>query len=999
MPSSAGDQSAGDQGAIRGTKSFEDIVVAPSSEDTGESLSPLPAARDRAETMPVLTGAASTDNNLPKSPTKVPTKSPPRSPMKSPMKSPTKSPTKSSFQGPPTVQALNEHVKSYQLPVRDKSAVPSSPGSLISRSSNDHPGTSTAFSVDSEDDDEDVRAATEMAMAFAQHPHMSPDQIQNMVLDKRQEKKKSSSMLKKSVKGIKKAVHPIKKAVMGTSSSSSSNKKEKRVPSEGPVPPLVTIKDGSYAPTPMTTTSTSTTTRKTATSHHAPDSTHMDASSVGGDDLDLQQEQVRINGIVWKRRSGLGKYSVSSAWERRRIVLKGNRLYYYKTMRDTTDEATATAASTEDAAGHNSGDDTSDDGHGKDKKSTWLEQATAKATSLGISTNMMPSGYTNNSHTYIEAVKVPKGSARGYLDLVKEYASVGASFGHSGAPTPFALSIKVLTQTKWKLCFDTYAEMMQWLAALTDVVVQGSVDSYNTQILQANDPTADNSMQFGGQLSEPPVIASCGSKEGVGGHRLWIMGVYKIESAVLHQELLDDLMEVDDSTNDVDDDDENQDQEGGIETREAMALEVEEMNVWSIPDKYIIPVGAILNLSLMVSRTTSTTIETFWFLITFMNVGLIVFLSKHQEKNRTNTSNTSITNPHILTSRKASIRELKRRASMGTVKTPSAPLTSTLLRATSEKAGGFIPHAGTTSMRIANPTDLPVNKDGCVFAGWRCADPGIMIRSHGYASSKKKVPSPGELYHCTQLDIFESKSRCPDMASRVKLPKVDFGDADQPKTWNAPDIFVISIALPTDPPKLYGSDSDGGGYTITMYFTMKQETRDILRRVTADGYRPASEKYEDIQKSQVNAVRLLDEWCRRAPTDDKFMSRFKVVPNAQNLKEIGMPGWIGKYNGKPFLIKRPGQTGFLYRHPELSAMEFDISLHPFPYLAKQGICFMKDSYFKKVLVTFGFTIEGRSDDELPECLIGQTQLCYPDPIHAIQGEDFFSGRSAKSYEP
>jgi hypothetical protein len=60
---------------------------------------------------------------------------------------------------------------------------------------------------------------------------------------------------------------------------------------------------------------------------------------------------------------------------------------------------------------------------------------------------------------------------------------------------------------------------------------------------------------------------------------------------------------------------------------------------------------------------------------------------------------------------------------------------------------------------------------------------------------------------------------------------------------------------------------------------------------------------------------------------------------------------------------------------------------------------MKDSYFKKVLVTFGFTIEGRSDDELPECLIGLTQLCYPDPIHAIQGEDFFSGRSAKSYEP
>jgi hypothetical protein len=77
-----------------------------------------------------------------------------------------------------------------------------------------------------------------------------------------------------------------------------------------------------------------------------------------------------------------------------------------------------------------------------------------------------------------------------------------------------------------------------------------------------------------------------------------------------------------------------------------------------------------------------------------------------------------------------------------------------------------------------------------------------------------------------------------------------------------------------------------------------------------------------------------------------------------------MPSWISKYNGKPFLVKRAGVTGFLFSHPELSCMEFDVSLHPFPYLAKQAICFMKDNFFKKILVTFGFVIEGRGDDEV-----------------------------------
>jgi hypothetical protein len=309
------------------------------------------------------------------------------------------------------------------------------------------------------------------------------------------------------------------------------------------------------------------------------------------------------------------------------------------------------------------------------------------------------------------------------------------------------------------------------------------------------------------------------------------------------------------------------------------------------------------------------------------------------------------------------------------------------------------PVAGTTTLKIQHPKDSP-EKDGQVFGAWLAPSGETLdVRSHGYKTTNKKVPSPGELYECLHVDIFESPKRYPDMAGRVTLPKVQFeGDHVGPKTWHSPDVFVISVALPTEPPSLRGGGDDGGGYTITMYFAMHQDTRDILRRVTSDTYDPLAEsKPTDIQKSKVNAVKLFEEWCRRAPTDPAFQSRFKLVPNAQNLKEIGMPSWISKYNGKPVLIKRPGQTGFLFSHPELSCMEFDISLHPFPYLAKQAICYMKENFFEKVVVTFGFCIEGRSDDELPECVIGLMQLCYPDPQYAIQAADFFAGTSPKSF--
>lgn len=235
----------------------------------------------------------------------------------------------------------------------------------------------------------------------------------------------------------------------------------------------------------------------------------------------------------------------------------------------------------------------------------------------------------------------------------------------------------------------------------------------------------------------------------------------------------------------------------------------------------------------------------------------------------------------------------------------------------------------------------------------------------------------------------------------MKLPKLSFDvDPNEQKTWKSPDHFVISLSLPTDPPKLGASTSDGGGYTITMYYTMRKTTRDILKRVTAEGYDPsAEEKPADIQKSQVNAVRLFEEWCRRGADDKAFLTRFKMVPNVVNAEEIGLPSWIGKYNGKPLLIKRPGQTGFLLPHPELSCIEFDISLHVFPYLAKQGICYLKDTLFKSILATVGFVIEGREDDELPECLIGLAQIVNPDPANIMQASDFFAGTAIKSYEP
>jgi len=58
------------------------------------------------------------------------------------------------------------------------------------------------------------------------------------------------------------------------------------------------------------------------------------------------------------------------------------------------------------------------------------------------------------------------------------------------------------------------------------------------------------------------------------------------------------------------------------------------------------------------------------------------------------------------------------------------------------------------------------------------------------------------------------------MASRITLPKVEFDDDDDrhPNTWTAREIFVITVALTTNQPSLYGGniDNDAVGFTVTM---------------------------------------------------------------------------------------------------------------------------------------------------------------------------------------
>ena len=646
------------------------------------------------------------------------------------------------------------------------------------------------------------------------------------------------------------------------------------------------------------------------------------------------EDPVCISAILWKRRSGFGKHSTTKSWEKRRVELRGSKLIYYRTAEEKDEE---------DRVGHKAAVGRNDecpsspttpnrlpgesdgkaDGGEKSLTSNSAESTPLSSSQrIGLMFGQAAQEFTRMASSGLESLKpVSAETPRGIMDMLKENAMISVSMGHSSAPTPFCLSVMAKSETKWEFAFASHFMMMNWLSALTDVVVKASVDAAVTKT--------------DGWEIEEYCIQRRGEKNDNHDER---------EREVAASSSTATLTATSTS------------QRSAPKT----AVNGIGQNQWSISGMNLYIAWASANIALILARCSSTTIDQYWKIVVFTNFGLWQLCSRPLRSN-----------------------EMVATDSVDTPKHSPTPA----------RKGLYTPMAGTTVVQVTKVEDPDVNKkDGHQLPTWMPISSSCLdVRSHGYMTTKKKIPSPGELYECVAVDCFVSNARVPEIAPRVKFGR-EFNTHSSEKTWKSPDIFIVSIAIPTEAPSFGKSADDGPGATIVGYFKMKEETRTILRRITAAGYDASTESSSadiDVQKRIINGVRLWERYCQEAPSDPTFQARFKLIPLG-NLEELGCPGYISKYNGKPVLIKRNQVTGFFYDFPSLNCMEFDISLHPFPYLFKQGMAYMKD-YYDKTVWTFGFVIEGRSNDELPEVVIGVLKLCHPNPKFIVGGDDLFEG--------
>jgi hypothetical protein len=529
---------------------------------------------------------------------------------------------------------------------------------------------------------------------------------------------------------------------------------------------------------------------------------------------------------------------------------------------------------------------------------------------------------------------------RGIIDLVSSNATatVLPIEHNSTSPTPYRLAIMVRSEVKWLLCFDTSDELMKWLNVLTNVALAQSAALFKKE--HGYDYVA---------------LDSKGSDT--------------------KDEATDNVLTKNSPRNDKE----------------------ERQQISSIPSEVAIQNSSVKQNSIF-SHFQSIAENDFIILLLLLNVGFIYLFCMADSSTLLSHSIVAVfvnilTFAHLLRKR-GDLKSWRQKiiGDLNNSSTKSKNSKQKQMRAqrtpsnTTEQVNSIKPNAGTTLNRVDSPDD----EFNPTMNRWMAPCENIIqVRGSNYLYDGHKIPAATGLYDLVEVDAFDSDVHVVDLSSRFKIPPAKTVEKG---AWKAPTSLIISFALPMASSEHAWRRKAGNskGYIVTCYYQMKDQTRRLLEIISDESLSNEDKeaKFRDEvgnnYKSVINGVKLWERWCTKVPEDEEMQKRLKFISKGENLKELGVPSWICKYNGKPVLMKRPNVTNYVFHHPEQDAIEIDINLHPFPFIFKQAMSYLKDHYFSRMLMTFAFLIEGRDEDELPEVLLGNPiQLVYPDPAKII----------------
>ncbi|KAF4665222.1 putative ATP-dependent RNA helicase ddx43 [Perkinsus chesapeaki] len=254
------------------------------------------------------------------------------------------------------------------------------------------------------------------------------------------------------------------------------------------------------------------------------------------------------------------------------------------------------------------------------------------------------------------------------------------------------------------------------------------------------------------------------------------------------------------------------------------------------------------------------------------------------------------------------------------------------------------------------------------------------VRQKGYAKTGLKLPSKYPIYECIGVDVVRSDMVLRKAAQLSVFQKVTQGEdsegSEMPSFWTRdhglselhwdkeigiPRFLLVNCQLPFAAPPLFGSpDPNDAGMSILTYFVINPK---VLQ------------EYRDGNLEKITAIKLFQRLLHTG-VSKKGHSALKIIAMVENAGDLGLPGIINRYNGKPALLTKSLQLhSNVDGEGEVAEIDFDI--RQWCYLARKSF----HSFYgllKDCVAHVGLVMEGEDDSELPEQLLACFRIAYLD---------------------
>lgn len=248
--------------------------------------------------------------------------------------------------------------------------------------------------------------------------------------------------------------------------------------------------------------------------------------------------------------------------------------------------------------------------------------------------------------------------------------------------------------------------------------------------------------------------------------------------------------------------------------------------------------------------------------------------------------------------------------------------------------------------------------------------PNFSLRGPKYLQDKQKQPSDPAFYEPAAVHVFQCAAGSVNHILDARPDLLPLSD-DPPAgpSCRLPTFVAFNISVPTEAPSVRGWFPGNPCWSILCIFRITDATRSVAQRPPADW---------------PNALRLLKTWLDTANTDHATNNRLKGIffcraahddddDDGQNNK---IPPLLQKWNGRPVLMAE-NASGFSRQRKGISKLAFganyaEVNINvgeSFSYMGR-GAVYLMLRKLEMLEIDVCFTIEGRSNDELPETCLG-----------------------------